>query len=294
MRSQRAFACVANVSEGARLEVVASIAEAAGSCVLDVHSDAHHNRSVITMASTDLDELSEAARSLTTAALDAIDLRTHRGVHPRFGAVDVVPFVPLPGFGDPLGPPDGKSMAVATSLRDRYAQWVGSELSLPCFCYGPGFRNGPARELPEVRREAFSTLLPDTGPASPHPTAGAVAAGARGILVAYNLWLAADDLSIARHIATEIRSPSVRALGFHVGGQTQVSCNLVAPWETGPEIVYDAVQAMASELGTTVERAELVGLVPEVLLKGIDRRRWEELGLSLDATFEAREPRAVN
>jgi len=134
-----------------------------------------------------------------------------------------------------------------------------------------------------VRREAFSGLQPDFGPDRPHPRAGAVAIGARGVLVAYNLWLAAPDLALARRLARRLRGPAVRALGLAVGPHVQVSMNLVEPGRVGPADVYDLVAAHA-----VIERAELVGLIPASVLDVIDERRWEPLGLSAGATIEAR------
>ena len=253
--------CVVNVSEGRRLDVVEAIADAAGADLLDLHHDADHNRSVLTLVGLD------APRSVTTAAVAAIDLRTHEGAHPRFGAVDVVPFVPL----------DGSTLDEAVAARDAFARWAAATLELPCFVYGP------QRSLPEVRRRAFDTLAPDHGPPRPHPSAGAVAVGARLPLVAYNLWLAEPDLPRARALARQLRGPAVRALGLAVGDQVQVSMNLIDPLQVGPDQVYDRVVA---EVG--VARAELVGLIPRAVLSAIDPARHAVLGLSADGTIEAR------
>ncbi|HWW54891.1 MAG TPA: hypothetical protein VNY84_14025, partial [Acidimicrobiales bacterium] len=166
---------------------------------------------------------------------------------------------------------------VAVAARDRFATWAGDELSLPCFVYGP------QRSLPDVRRGAFTTLAPDAGPASPHRTAGACAVGARPVLVAYNLWLADADLSVARRVATAVRSPGVRTLGLAVGSHTQVSCNLIDPYVTGPAQVYDAVTAQVG-----VARAELVGLLPDEVLRTVPTTRWAALDLDQSKTIEAR------
>ncbi|MEJ5255436.1 MAG: hypothetical protein WHS89_08815 [Acidimicrobiales bacterium] len=253
--------CVINVSEGRRLATVELIARNAGAALLDVHTDPHHNRAVLTLLGE------EAARAVSAAAVLALDLRAHEGVHPRFGVVDVVPFVPL----------GGSTIDDAVDARDRFAHWFASELGVPCFLYGP------ERTLPEVRRLAFRSLRPDVGPATPHPTAGACAVGAREVLVAYNLWLASDDLALAEQIAASLRSPEVRALGLQVGERVQVSMNLVDPGTVGPAEVFDAVAAL-----TAIERAELVGLVPEAVLAAVDPERWTELNLSPDRTIEAR------
>lgn len=251
-----------NVSEGRDRSVARRIAAAGGVCLLDVHSDAHHNRSVISLAGQGVEG---AARDVTTEALRWIDLRLHVGVHPRLGAVDVVPFVPLAG----------SSMDHALAARDRFAVWAGGELGIPCFLYGPH------RSLPDVRRHAFTRLAPDTGPPVAHPTAGAICVGARPVLVAYNVWLAAGvDVATARRIAKEIRGAGVRALGLDVGGRAQVSMNLVDPLRVTPADVYDLVADRER-----VERAELVGLVPTEVLDAIPEERWRELDLDPEKTL---------
>jgi glutamate formiminotransferase len=253
--------CVINISEGGRGAVIDRIAGAAGADLLDVHSCEAHNRSVLTVVGTD------APRSVARAAVELLDLTDHRGAHPRFGVVDVVPFVPL----------EGSSMDDAVEARDSFAAWIAAELSVPAFLYGP------ERSLPEVRREAFGLLSPDLGPDSPHPTAGAVAVGARPVLLAWNLWLTDPDLELARRIATEIRGPGVRALGLRVGDSVQVSMNLVDPILVGPVGVYDRVALRAG-----IGRAELVGLVTEDVLRAVDPDRWNQLDLSADRTIESR------
>lgn len=249
--------CVINVSEGRARSVVDAIAAAAGPGLLDLHADPHHNRAVLTLAGAGVEE---AARAVTVEAVRRIDLRLHVGVHPRLGAVDVVPFVPLAGA----------TMDDAVAARDRFAAWAGGELGVPCFLYGP------ERALPDVRRHAFTGLAPDTGPPVAHPTAGAICAGARPVLVAYNVWLAPGaDVATARRVAREIRGPGLRALGLDVGGRAQVSMNLVDPYRIGPAEAYDAVAALAP-----VEGAELVGLVPAAVLDAVPPGRWPELGLN--------------
>lgn len=256
--------CVINVSEGRDGAKIDAIAAAAGRCLLDVHRDVDHHRAVLTLAGEGV-EL--AARGVARVAVETLDLRTHAGVHPRIGVLDVVPFVPL----------DRTRMATAIAARDAFAVWAGDELGLPCFLYGP------ERTLPEVRHGAFATIDPDTGPVVAHPTAGACAVGARPVLVAYNVWLATADLVTAKAIAASLRSPVVRALGLAVGDTVQVSCNLIAPSEVGPADVYDVVAAAA-----TIERAELVGLLPRAVLLDIPRGRWPGLDLAEDRTIEAR------
>lgn len=265
------FECVINISEGRHATVVAAIAAAAGPLLLDVHVDGDHHRSVLTLAGP-REQLRHAVRSVARTTVALIDLRHHRGAHPRMGSLDVVPWVSLAGW--PVAPGDERE---AVAERDRFAGWAARELHLPCFLYGP------ERSLPDVRRSAWSSLAPDAGPHAPHPTAGAAAVGARGVLVAYNLWLAEPDLDAARRIAADLRGPALRTLGLRVGSGVQVSCNLIDPWRTGPGAVHDAVAARAE-----VERAELVGLVPRTVLAAESPDRWEQLGLGPDRTIEAR------
>lgn len=254
--------CVMNVSEGADRDVIGALAAAAGSDLLDVHSDPHHHRSVLTM-------VGEAApRAVARVAVQRIDLRAHQGVHPRLGAVDVVPFVPL----------DGSTLADAIAARDAFATWAAAELHVPCYLYGP------ERTLPEIRR-AGADLSPDV-PAvgTPAPGAGAMCVGAREPLVAYNVWLAHGvTIETARKIAAAMRGPAVRALAMRVGERLQVSMNLVDPTTVGPDAVVDAIAAMAPTDG-----AELVGLVPAAVLDAIDPARWPALDLAADRTIEAR------
>ncbi len=256
--------CVINVSEGRDPAKVSAIAAAAGDCLLDVHLDRDHHRAVLTLGG---DGVEAAARDVARLAVATLDLRRHAGVHPRIGVVDVVPFVPL----------DGSDLDSAVAARDAFAAWAGSVLDVPCFFYGP------ERSLPEVRRGAFTSLAPDTGPPVPHPTAGACAVGARPVLIAYNLWLRTHDVATAKAIAASVRSPAVRALGLAVGNAVQVSCNLVAPAEVGPAQIYDQVNAAAA-----IDRAELVGLVPRAVLHAIASARWSALDLAEDRTIEAR------
>jgi len=257
---------VVNVSEGRDRAAIAALAAAGGAWVLDVHADPHHHRSVLTLAG---DGVEEAVRAVAAEAVARLDLRSHEGVHPRLGVVDVVPFVPL----------EGSSLDDAVAARDRFLVWAGDELALPGFAYGP------ERTLPEVRRSAFVTLTPTAGPSAPHPSAGAVCVGARPVLVAYNVWLAGGGSGDeARRVAAAVRVPgAVRALGLDVGGRAQVSMNLVDPLRLGPAAAYDAVRALVA-----VDGAELVGLIPAAVLDAIPSGRWDELDLSRSQTIEER------
>lgn len=253
--------CVVNISEGRDRTVIDQLSHVAGDALLDVHIDPDHHRSVFTLFGVD------AVRALATEAAKVIDLGSHTGAHPRIGAIDVVPFVPL-----------GEATAAeALTARDAYAAWSADALGVPCFVYGP------ERTLPDIRRGAFTTLKPDFGGPAPHRSAGATAVGQRGLLVAYNLWLTEPDLALAQQVAKAIRAPAVRALGLPVGGEVQVSMNLIAPHEIGPAHVFDAVAARAD-----IARAELVGLVPQAVVEAIPRHRWPELDLAPERTIEAR------
>lgn len=287
--------CVVNVSEGRDPAVVAAIAAAGGPCLLDVHSDADHHRSVLTLAGPRA-AVEEAARAVAGEAVDRLDIGGHRGVHPRIGAVDVVPFVALDRVAGGVladGPLDE-----ALAARDAFAGWAGAQLQLPCFLYGPD------RSLPQVRRGAWSAFPPDTGPATPHPTAGSCAVGARPVLVAYNLWLGPGaTLAGARRTAAAVRGPGLRSLGLAVGDDVQVSCNLIDPWRVGPGAAYDLVAEAVGRSGgpagrrratseAGVVRAELIGLLPRAVLDAEPPGRWAELGLDPSATIEARLERA--
>jgi len=269
--------CVVNVSEGRDLSVIRAVAASAADHVLDVHSDPDHNRSVVTLAGPHTED---AVRALSRQVVASVDISRHSGVHPRLGALDVVPFVALDDGGSPVAVRDASSSELRA--RDEFATWAGGELDLPCFCYGP------ERSLPEVRRRAFVDLLPDYGPLAPHPTAGSCAVGARPVLVAYNLWLSATDLEVARSIARAIRNPQLRALGLSVSGTTQVSCNLLDPLQVGPRQVYDAVRELAIASGVTITRAELVGLAPQAVVEAVPPEMRELLDLDTSRTIEAR------
>ena len=258
--------CVVNVSEGRDESVIDAMVVAARGAVLDVHTDVDHHRTVLTLVGED------APRAVAEVALRRIDLTIHRGVHPRLGAVDVVPFVAL----------EGSAPIDALVARQSFEDWWSAK-GVPCFRYGP------ERSLPDVRAKAFSELAPDAGPPQPHPTVGATAVGARGPLVAYNIYLhGVGALAAAHIIAREIRSPEIRALGLEAGVGVQVSMNLVTPEVVGPAQAYDLVAQRAKDAGVGVGRAELVGLLPARVLEAIPRQRWPQLDLSAERTIESR------
>jgi glutamate formiminotransferase len=271
--------CVPNVSEGRDETVLAALAAGCGAALLDLHVDVDHHRSVFTLAGPDVEAIVFA---LCGQVMRLIDLRGHRGVHPRLGAVDVVPFVALDG-------PDDRAVDAARALAAR----LGAELDVPTFLYDQA--DPEARPLPTVRRDAFTRRRPDHGPDRPHPTFGATAVGARAPLVAVNCVLAGGDPAVARAVAAEVRErdgglPGVRALGLALPsrGLVQVSMNLVALDRTGLEEACRAVDAAARARADRVVEVELVGLVPESERArcSAEFRSW--VGLDAARTIEGR------
>jgi glutamate formiminotransferase / 5-formyltetrahydrofolate cyclo-ligase len=286
--------CVVNVSEGRDELLLGRIVEQIDEVLLDLHRDPSHHRGVITLGGRG-PAVEAAVRRVATHAVSLLDLGAHRGAHPRFGVVDVVPFVPLPPLrtpgsaswsvdATPSGEPD---LGPAVGARDRFAQWAATELGLPCFLYGP-LPNGGERTLPEVRRRAFRELRPDVGPSHPDPRSGAVAVGARQLLVAYNLWVTGANAEVVRQVAAAVRSPQVRALGLELEGALQVSCNLVRPGVVGPAQIYDQVAALLEQRGAGIERAELVGLAPQSVVQDVAPSRWRQLDIGPATTIESR------
>jgi glutamate formiminotransferase len=277
--------CVVNVSEGRDEAVLSQLATAAGSALLDLHRDPDHHRSVLTLAGPG-DLVTEAARAVAAATVARLDLRDHAGSHPRLGVLDVVPFVPYAPGG-----PAPEDLTEAVARRDEFARWLGEELGVPSFLYGP-LPGGRTRTLPDIRRHAFGGspegLSPDRGPARADPRHGATAVGARRVLVAYNVWV--SSVPVAQTVAPLVRGPQVRALGLAVGSRAQVSCNLVDPDRYGPERLYDVVASLVADAGGSVEGGELVGLIPEAVLAAVASGKRPELGLSEEATVESRLP----
>jgi len=262
---------VPNVSEGRSKAAVDDIAEAfalgGGVRLLDRHSDDSHNRSVLT-AVAEPDSVLEASGRLIERAIARIDLRSHRGVHPRIGAVDVLPLVPLGGLSR------DRAKAIAISVGCDIADSFG----IPVFLYADSALRPENRELPRLRRGGFEALearmavelVPDFGPNRPHPTAGAVAVGVRSLLIAYNVELRTKDPAVAQVIAGRIRAsggglPHLKALGFELSNppRAQVSMNLTDFRVTSLQAAFDAVEREAARLGVDVARSEIVGVIPE-------------------------------
>jgi glutamate formiminotransferase len=272
--------CVPNVSEGRRPEVIARLAAAAASGpgvrLLDVSSDPDHHRTVLTLAG-DPEGLHQSLLSLYEAALADVDLTHHAGVHPRVGAVDVTPFVPL---GD-------TPMEVAIAAAGRLAAAVAERFSLPVYLYERAARVPERRALATIRRGQLEGLAarmadpawhPDFGPARVHPTVGVTVIGARFFLIAFNAVLDTADPTIARAVARKVREsggglPAVRALGLHLPsrGLTQVSMNLVDYRRTSVLRALDEVRREAAALGARVLETELIGLIPEEAVLGVAR-----------------------
>jgi len=267
--------CVPNISEGRRVEVVAAIIDAvrriSGARILDHSSDPSHNRTVITMAGGG-PTLKAAVLALFEAAISSIDLRSHTGEHPRLGAVDVVPFVPI----------EGVTMHDCVALAKDTARTVAERFQLPVFLYEEASSNPLRKNLEDIRRGEFEGLsaklategwTPDFGPASPHPTAGATVIGARMPLIAYNINLATDRIEVAKAIAAAVRFSSggfrfVKAMGVSLTdrGIVQVSMNLTNYEKTPVHRVFETVKREAERYGVSVLESEIVGLVPSAAL----------------------------
>jgi glutamate formiminotransferase len=298
----RLVECVPNLSEGRRPEVVDEVVAAfagadPGVLVLDRSSDPDHNRTVVTLAGPG-PALVEAAVAGARACARLIDLNRHRGVHPRMGALDVLPFVPF-GAVTRLRGGDDPDLDCA-DLAVRAGRRIAEEAGVPVYLYGAAARHPGWSALPAVRGKGFEALRaalatdgsdrhgPDFGGPGLHPTAGATAVGARELLIAYNVELAGADLDLARRIASAVRErdgglPAVRAMGVPLEerGLVQVSMNLLDWRVTPPAAAYGAVAALAERHGARVEASEVVGLAPAGAFDGVDPAELR-LGASLD------------
>jgi glutamate formiminotransferase len=265
--------CVPNFSEGRKLETIERIAQAIATietaCVLNTHIDPDHNRSVITFVA-EPELIVEAAFRAVSTATELIDMRTHTGVHPRLGATDVLPFVPV----------NDVSLDDCATLAHETGQLIAQKLSIPVFFYERAALRSDRINLEDVRRGALELLreqialvperAPDVGPRVVHETAGAIAVGARPFLIAFNVNLKTSDLKIARQIARSVRArsgglPFLKALGFELltRGLVQVSMNLVNYGVTGMTQAFDSVKREAEKLSVEIAGTEIVGLVPQ-------------------------------
>lgn len=266
--------CVPNFSEGRDRTVIAaleqSVRDVRGVHLLNSTSDADHNRSVLTFAG-DPAAVSEAAFASVAAAVARIDLAKHEGVHPRVGAADVVPFVPI----------EGVALEDCAALAHTAGERIWNELRVPVFFYEAAAKRPECARLENIRRRANTDLPPDIGQGR-HPTAGYCVVGARNFLIAWNIILQSNDLAAAKSIANEIREssgglPAVKALGLELAsqGKVQVSMNLVDFRRTPLHAAFDAVRRAAEKRGIQIEGSELIGLIPQAALdlsKGHDFR----------------------
>ncbi len=270
------FEAVPNFSEGVREDVcrdlVATVASVPGVTIADLHVDRDHNRSVLTFLGN-RDAVGEAAFLTAARAVERIDLTSHTGEHPRMGAIDVLPFVPL----------RGAVMADAVALAGEVGERIGTELHLPVFLYESAARDPERKNLADVRRPRFegyrdlANLRSDFGPNQVHPTAGCVAVGARPVLIAYNIDLETNEIRIAREIAREIREsgggfPGIKALGLSIAGRgcAQVSMNVCDHRATGLREIFRAVRDRSENRGVGIRSSEIIGLCPrEALPEGV-------------------------
>lgn len=262
--------CVPNVSEGRRQDVIDAIAEAAaateGVALLNVQSDPSHNRSVLTFAGPP-EPVADAAVAVARRAVALIDMNHHHGEHPRLGAVDVVPFVPISQI----------TMDDCVALARRVGERVWAELRLPVYYYAQAATAPHRVRLPDIRGGEYEGLgekmrqpewAPDVGDPQPHPTAGAVVIGARRPLIAYNINLHTTDVGVARAVAKAVRESSgglvnVQAMGVVAAtGQAQVTVNVLDHARTPLPRIFDLVRVEAERFGVAVAESEIVGLVP--------------------------------
>jgi len=272
---------VPNFSEGRRLDVVdrlaGAVASTPGAYLLDRTSDASHNRSVLTLAG-DAAAVVEALERAVAVAVDEIDLERHSGEHPRVGAVDVVPFVPLAGT----------TMDECVDLARSFGRRIADRFDLPVYLYANAATRADRVKLADVRRGQYEGLKaeigqrgrePDFGPARTHPSAGAVAVGARPFLIAWNINLASSDRDLAVRIARRVREsggglPKVQANGFMIEelGLAQVSMNLLDVGVTPIWLVWETVRELAAEDGVELAESELIGLAPLAALLAVADR----------------------
>ena len=292
----RLVECVPNVSEGRVAVVVdrlaAAISGVPGVRLLDRTSDADHNRSVFTFAG-ELTDVEAAAQALVDAAIREIDMRFHSGAHPRLGAVDVVPFVPLAGA----------TMDDCVDLAHRVGEAIARRHDIPVYFYAKAARRPERVRLPDIRKPQYeglaalmaTTHAPDVGPARLHPTAGAIVVGARPPLIAFNIELDTTDVTIAKRIAKQIRESSgglraVQALGLELTDppRAQVSMNLLDHTITSLTTVWREVETRANAAGVEVLRGELIGLLPLDAALDVTARALRLEGFARDRVIETR------
>jgi len=288
--------CVPNVSEGRRVEVIEELAEAVRSTpevrLLDYSWDGAHHRSVFTFVGPPQPVL-DAALALAAVAIRRIDLRSHQGLHPRIGAVDVVPFVPLRGV----------TLEDCVELSRAFARALWERHRVPVYFYAHSALRPERRWLPNIRRGGFeglgSTITqpdrhPDVGEPALHPTAGATATGARDLLIAWNFTLATEDVQVARTVARRVHQssgglPGIQAAGWALPqGGVQVSVNVLDYRTTPLHVLYEAVCREAARLGVEVASTEFVGLVPAEALAQVAAWALRSANLDVLRVLEAR------
>lgn len=292
------FECVPNVSEGRNQATIDAVADAIRSTdgvhLLNVHSDADHNRSVFTYVSESSDAIAAATLRLFETATTHVDLRIHHGAHPRVGAVDVVPFVPL----------QGTTMDECVALAERVGAEVGRRFTIPVYLYEAAAKQEHRRELPAIRSGGFEKFankihdarwIPDYGPAQVHPTAGVSVIGARVPLIAFNMQLGTDRIEVAQACALAVRGISgglrfVRALpiALQSRGLVQVSMNLLDFRRTPIHRAFSVVKEEAERHGVSVVSSEIVGLVPADAMYQVAEWHLRVAGWRKDMVLEER------
>ncbi|HEY5000456.1 MAG TPA: glutamate formimidoyltransferase [Candidatus Cryosericum sp.] len=293
---KKVIECVPNISEGRdtdKIKTIASVIERPGVKLLDLSSDPNHNRTVITYAG-EPQAVAEAAFDVARAAIASIDLTHHQGEHPRMGAVDVIPFIPVSGV----------TMAECCAIAEQVGKRIGEELNVPVYLYAESARVPQRRMLPTIREgefEGFAEKIkdpawqPDFGPAERHPTAGCVAVGARNFLIAYNVELDTSDVTIANRIAKSMRESSgglmnVQARGIFLADKqrAQVSMNILNFATTPLYRVFELVRMEAARYGVGIVKSELIGLAPAQAFMDVASYYLQLPGLTRDALVETR------
>ncbi len=292
----RLVECVPNFSEGRRREIIEAIADEVlrtpGARLLDVQSDESHNRCVLSFVGSP-EAVKAAALAAARRAVALIDMNAHRGEHPRIGAVDVIPFVPIAGV----------TMEDCVAVARALGRELWEELRVPVFFYAEAATRPERRRLPDIRKGEYERLpdkltdpawMPDVGEARPHHTAGATVVGARWPLIAYNMNLTTDDLEVARTVARAVRESSgglehVQAMGVKTeSGRAQVSLNLLDYAKTPVHRVFELVRREAIQYGVEVADSEIVGLIPLDAVVDVARFYLRLRGFDRDQILEAR------
>ena len=293
---KKVIECVPNVSEGTdtdKINAIAGVIERTGAKLLNLSSDPNHNRTVITLAG-EPQAVAEAAFDVARAAIASIDLTHHQGEHPRMGAVDVIPFIPVSGV----------TMVECCAIAEQVGKRIGEELNVPVYLYAESARVPQRRMLPTIREgefEGFAEKIkdpawqPDFGPAERHPTAGCVAVGARNFLIAYNVELDTSDVTIANRIAKSMRESSgglmnVQARGIFLADKqrAQVSMNILNFATTPLYRVFELVRMEAARYGVGIVKSELIGLAPAQAFMDVASYYLQLPGLTRDALVETR------